>query len=144
MDAHSLQEELNAWKTLISRSQREERMNKDFGTVDDYIKALENIIAERLPKSHVTLLRKHCEAPQHISTAYRLAQAVGYANGNAVNLQYGILAHRVATELGVDEAPKGFWLYVLVDWADELDSKGHTRFVLRPPVVEALHRLARS
>jgi hypothetical protein len=117
-------------------------MSEDFGTVDDYTRALQTVLKEEgVPEKHLDILRAHCEAPDRTSTANKLAQAVGYANGNAVNLQYGTLAHRVATELGVPEPPKGFWLFVLVDWAGGFDSKGHTRFGLRKPVVEALRRL---
>ena len=49
---------------------------------------------------------------------------------------------RVAQLLGIDERPEGFWLYVLAGWADERDAvSGHTAFVLRRPVIEALTRL---
>jgi hypothetical protein len=116
----------------------------NFGTAEDYTRALGTVIGEGLPVKHLHLLRAHCEAPKRKRTNDRLAKAVGYANYRAANLQYGRLAHRVATELGVRQKPNGFWLFVLVDWAhgvDRLDPKGHTYFVLREPVVEALRRL---
>lgn len=35
------------------------------------------------------------------------------------------------------EPPNGFWLVVLVNWAASVDARGDTRFVMRPPVVNA-------
>jgi hypothetical protein len=114
--------------------------SKHFGTTKECATALGRMISEGLPAKHLDLLQAHCEAPRRTRTASQLAEAVGYANGNAVNLQYGSLAHRVATELGVAEPP-GLWLFSLVDWAGSFDAKGHTGFVLRKPVAEALSRL---
>jgi hypothetical protein len=112
-----------------------------FGTAEDYTKALAAVVAEGVPEKHIELLRAHFEAPGHKRTARQLAQAVGYANYGGVNLQYGILAKRVASRLGVVEPPNGFWLFVLVEWASRVDPSGDTLFVLRAPVVEALKRL---
>ena len=49
-------------------------------------------------------------------------------------------AKRVGQRLGLIEPPEGFWLFVLVDWA-EGDVSGDTPFVLRQPVIQALLRL---
>lgn len=112
-----------------------------FGTADDYTAALTAVVTEGVPEKHLELLRAHFEAPRHTATARQLARAVGYSNYNSVNLQYGTLAHRVASRLGVVEAPNDFWLFVLVNWAGSFDPSGDTRFVLRRPVIEALQRL---
>jgi hypothetical protein len=116
-------------------------IKKHFGTVDDYAAALAAVIAEGVPQRHIDLLRAHYESPRHIATARQLARTVGYVNYGGVNMQYGTLAHRVASRLGVVEPPNGFWLFVLVDWASSSDPRGDTRFRLRAPVVEALQRL---
>lgn len=116
--------------------------HEQFGTADVYYEAFQAIRAEGIPENHVALLQAHFNAPDHTATWAQLAAAVGYANGNAVNLQYGKLAGRVAQFLGIDEAPKGFWLYIFAGWAEERDAvSGHTAFVLRRPVIEALTRL---
>jgi|SRR6516225_3536764 putative restriction endonuclease len=116
--------------------------DEEFGAADDYRRAFEVIRAEGIPDNHVALLRAHYAAPDHTSTWAQLAVAVGYANGKAVNLQYGTLAGRVAALLGIDQPPKGFWLNVLAGSADERDAvSGHTAFVLRRPVIQALTRL---
>lgn len=62
------------------------------------------------------MLKAHANAPRHVTTASQLAKAVGYKNYRATNLQYGKFAHRVVRRLRVPAPPKGFWLYVLVDW----------------------------
>jgi hypothetical protein len=115
---------------------------EEFGTADDYRRAFEALRAEGIPDNHLALLRAHYAAPDHTATWAQLAAAVGYANGSAVNLQYGRLARRVAERLGVTEPPNDFWLYVLAEWAANRDSaSGHTAFVLRRPAIEALQQL---
>ena len=116
--------------------------HEEFGTNDAYYRAFQAILLEGIPENHLALLRGHFHAPAHTVTWAQLAKRVGYANGSAVNLQYGTLARRVARLLRIDEAPKGFWLFVLVGWADKRDAtSGHTAFILRRPVIEALTQL---
>jgi hypothetical protein len=114
--------------------------DEEFGTVDDYMRAFEAVRAEGIPDKHIALLQAHYEAPDHTATAQQLAESVGYAHFRAVNLQYGTLAHRIGDCLGIIEPPMGFWLFVLVDWA-EPDVSGDTAFALRRPVVKSLERL---
>lgn len=116
--------------------------HEEFGTADDYLRAFKTIVAKGIPDKHVELLRAHFAAPERTVTWAQLAAEVGYANGPAVNLQYGTLARRVAHLLGIKAKPRGFWLNVLTDWAEEADAlTGHTAFVLRRPVVDALSRI---
>lgn len=110
-------------------------------SVDAYIEAFDALGREGIPSQHRALLQAHFESPEHTATWERLAGAVGYVSGRAVNLQYGTLARRVARQLGLTDPPQGFWLFVLADWGDKKDASGHTAFVLRQPVVEALTRL---
>ncbi len=114
---------------------------EQFGTADDYFSAFMTLQKEGIPEKHIALLQAHFKAPNHTATWAQLAEAVGYANRNAVNLQYGMLASRVARLLGFVEPPRGFWLNVLAGWAENTDPSGHTAFVLRRPVIEALTRL---
>lgn len=114
----------------------------ELGTVDDYLRAFRAVQAEGLRDHHLAMLRAHFAAPNHTTTWEQLAKEMGYARGNAVNLQYGKLAEMIASQLGITEPPHGFWLHVLADWAAEPDPEsGHTAFVLRPVVIEALQRL---
>jgi 5-methylcytosine-specific restriction endonuclease McrA len=114
---------------------------EEFGTADDYVKALAALLREGIAEKHVALVQAHFKAPHHIANWAQIARAVGYASGNAVNLHYGMLASRVAHHLGVVEPPNGFWLFVLIKWAEDRDASGHTAFVLRRPIIEALTQL---
>jgi 5-methylcytosine-specific restriction endonuclease McrA len=114
---------------------------EEFGTVSDYVKVFEVLLKEGIAENHLALLQAHFKAPHHTATWAQIAKAVGYANGSAVNLHYGTLASRVAHHLRIAEPPNGFWLFVLVKWADDRDPSGHTAFVLRRPVIEALTQL---
>ena len=87
------------------------------------------------------MLREHYLAPKHTTTWQALADKVGYRTGNTVNTQYGTFAGKVAKEMGIHEKPEGFWLYVLAKWATRKDAKGHTQFILRKPVREAMEQL---
>jgi hypothetical protein len=118
----------------------------EFGTVDDYFRALQAVLGEHVSPKHLAMLREHFNAPDHTTTWWQLAEKVGYPNFNTVNLQYGKFAGRVASQLGLSEKPldpngNGWWLWVLVHWAGERGAGGDTAFVLRPEVVEALERL---
>lgn len=114
------------------------RKKENFGTVEDYVRAFRAITREGIAESHLRLLQAHARKP--IAAWAQLAKRVGYENRNAVQLQYGTLARRVAGYLGVSELPEqGFWLCVLVTWAEKRDrASGHTAFVLRPEVAKAL------
>lgn len=112
----------------------------EYGSVEDYARAF-SLIHDEIPEKHAALLQAHASAPDRTASWRELAEEVGYSNAAAVNLQYGKLARRVAEALGITAPPRGFWLHVLADWAGEPDSKGHTRFVLRTPVVDAAARL---
>lgn len=111
------------------------------GTVAEYRQALSVVLADPKPASRVKILRFHYEAPHHTASAAELAEQMGYRTFRGVNFQYGTLAHHVAAHLGLSKPPRGFWLHVLADWADHLSPQGHTAFVLRPQVVEALEQL---
>jgi hypothetical protein len=120
-----------------------------FGTADDYFRALQAVLKEHVPPKHLDMLREHFNAPDHTTTWKQLAQKVGYPDFNTVSLQYGTFAGRVAGQLGLSEKPldpngNGWWLWVLVHWADERDASGDTAFVLRPEVVKALERIEHS
>lgn len=122
-------------------------MNEEqFGTAADYRGALETLQAEGMPENHLAMLRAHFSAPNHTTTWAQLAAAVGYVNGNAVRLQYGKFAERIARRLGQNEKPldtygNRWWLWVLVHWAKAPGPGGHAAFVLRRPVIEAVSSL---
>jgi hypothetical protein len=115
-------------------------VNNRFATTVRYKNALRRIQREGVHQSHVDLLRAHFVSPARTVSWRELAQQVGYANAEAVKLQYGSFARRVAQHLGI-ETPPGFWLKVLAAWGPKPDQRGHTTFTLRPEVVRALQEL---
>ena len=121
--------------------------DEEFGTTDDYCRAFKAVRTEGIADKHLALLQAHFNAPEHTATWEQLAAAVGYHGYRAVNLQYGRFAERIARQLGLRDKPldpygNRWWIWALVRWAEERDPEsGHTAFVLRRPVVEALQRL---
>jgi len=101
-------------------------------TAEQYARAF-RALGDRMPSD---LLEAHLAAPNYTTTWQDLAEAVGMASYRGVNARYGNFAREVAELLGV-EKPEG-WVLVLVRWAKERGSRGHTAFVLRKPVIEAL------
>ena len=88
-----------------------------------------------LHTNHLELLRAHYSGINHIRTATQLAGLVGYANFNAVNLQYGLLANRVGAALGIRDAN----LSLLVNFT-EPDSHGNElwEWEMRAEVADAM------
>ena len=119
----------------------------EFGSIDAYRHAIGTVLKEGIPKKHEEMLREHLGAPSQTITWRRLAEKVGYPNGRTFNLQYGHFAKRVACGLGLTQKPldpsgQRWWLWALVYWAEERDAiTGHTAFILRPEVVDALSGL---
>lgn len=119
-----------------------------YGSEDDYYNALVALDERGISSNHRAMLLEHLSAPNQTVTWADLAQVVGYQSYKVVNLQYGAFAHRLADAMGVTEAPlkdlfppKGWWGYVLVEWADQPGALGHTAYVMRPPLAAALRRL---
>ena len=67
-------------------------------TIEAYVDALRNL-RPSLSDKHVAMLKAHSRAPDRSLTANQLAKAAGYANYNAVNLQYGLVGKLLWEEL---------------------------------------------
>src|SRR3954467_13420232 len=70
-------------------------------SVADYLAAFQATEARITPKQRELLLVHH-RAQARVTSATRLAEAVGFENYNAVNLQYGLLARQIADQLGIE------------------------------------------
>ena len=91
-----------------------------------------------LHENQLCLLQAHYAAPDRTLTATQLAGQIGYANFNAVNLQYGLLAARVGKELGLPDAN----LSLLVSFtAPETGRNEHWELSMRSEVAAALEQL---
>lgn len=65
----------------------------------DFVKALKML--ERPGGQQTQFLRLHAQAKGLASTMRRLAQQVGYASCKGMNLQYGLLARKIASSAGL-------------------------------------------
>jgi hypothetical protein len=116
-------------------------------TVEQFKRALLTLRDKGLPASHLAMLRAQCQSPNSTITATQLAEAAGYQNYNAANLQYGTLAFNVAGVLGYtperrsDGSPR-WWttLSYAVDGTAEPDT-GHFQFIMRPELVITLREM---
>ena len=107
-------------------------------TAEEYARAF-RVLGDKMPTGWA-LIEAHLKA--QITTWEDLAKPAGLKSYRAVNAHYGKFAHAVGELLGFVEAPYGYWVFVLVAWAEEQPgSRGHTAFVLREPVIEALRQL---
>lgn len=104
------------------------------------------------------MLKAHLDAPDNCITATELADAAGYANWSAANLQYGLLGQAIAQDLNFNPRRRDdgstIWTTAIADSAghlqDDLDSgalhrsmerreeDAHFEWTMRPQVVEAL------
>lgn len=93
---------------------------------------------------YLAMLRAQYTSPNHIITATKLAEAVGYENYNAANLQYGTLGHEIAEILDYippkrnNGEPMWFWTLSSGNEASAESLDGHYEFVMRPELVAAL------
>jgi hypothetical protein len=65
-------------------------------TIEQYKKALLALRDKNFPDGHLAMLRAQGHSPDGTITATKLADAAGYGNYNAANLQYGALACHLA------------------------------------------------
>ena len=93
-----------------------------------------------LSDRHIELLRAHYRSPGHTATATRLAEAVGYENWRAVNLQYGLLGERLRVAL--DYHVEGQASHVIASFAPP-DAEGNAEWlwVMHPELAQALEEL---
>jgi hypothetical protein len=118
-------------------------------TKEQYIEALLKLRDKSRFRNtrYLELLQAQYSEPNHIITAIKLAEAVGYENFNAANLQYGKLGHEISDSLGY-EPPKRknreaiwFWSISSGNDASSETIDGHYEFVMRPELVEALEQI---
>jgi hypothetical protein len=109
-------------------------------TVAEYVTAFRAVQAKITDKQH-EMLRVHHAAPARTISASRLAEAVGFENWTAANLQYGLLAGRLNDQLALNLAEHAR-VGVLVDFVDPgYAANEHWLWVMRPNVAQALEDL---
>ena len=109
--------------------------------------ALLSLRDKNLSDGHLAMLRAQGQSPNGTITSTKLAEAAGYENYNAANLQYGILAFKLAGFLNYeppkrDDGSPMWWttLSYSVDGSVE-PGTGQFPFVMRPELLAALREM---
>jgi hypothetical protein len=116
-------------------------------TSAQYKQALLALRDKNLPNSHLVMLRAQCRAPESTITSTKLAEAAGFKNYNAGNLQYGTLAFNLAAYLPYQpiRRPDGtpmWWPALSYSHADSTEpDTGQFQFIMRPELVAALREM---
>ena len=116
---------------------------------DEYINALLKVRDKGKIRTtkYLDMLRAQYSSDNHTITATRLAEAVGYENFNAANLQYGALGHEIADAIGYEPPkrkngePIWFWSISSGKDASEETIDGHYEFIMRPELAVALEEM---
>jgi len=112
--------------------------------VSEYVQAFRSMISD-FTDGHVAMLKAHYNASDQCITATQLAEAAGYANYGAANLQYGIIGKALAEELYLalptrrDGTP--IYTYALATAGDPTGEEDHWVWKLRPEVSAAIEIL---
>jgi hypothetical protein len=124
------------------RPQRSEKI--DPLDVSEYVQAFRSMMSD-FSDGHFAMLRAHYNAPNQCITATELAEAAGYANYGAANLQYGIIGKALSEELCVALPTRGdgtpIYTYALATAGDPSGEEDHWVWKLRPGVASAIEIL---
>jgi hypothetical protein len=106
-------------------------------TTAQYVQAL-TVIEDQITQTQRELLAAHWSSPRRISTATKLAQAVGLKSYRAVNLLYGRLGKLLRQEMGY-KLPGHTESYT-ISWFSQ-PSGSDCRFHMHPQMASALEQL---
>lgn len=116
-------------------------------SADQFKRALLALRDKNLPDSHLAMLKAQCRSPEGKITSTKLAEAAGYENYNAANLQYGTLGFNLAGVLSFNperrrDGTPMWWttLSYSEEGAAEPDT-GQFQFIMRPELVAALREM---
>jgi hypothetical protein len=95
---------------------------------------------------HFAMLKAHFRAAERAMTATQLAEAAGYANYSAVNMQYGMFGKAIAEHLGLGapmhkEDGEPVWTSVIAAGPPGETDSPHYVWTLRPELAAALTEL---
>ncbi|WP_256662850.1 HNH endonuclease [Pseudomonas sp. URMO17WK12:I11] len=106
-------------------------------STQEYVQALRLIEPEITDKQRRMLIG-HAQAKEHALTMSELAEQVGFPSYSAANLQYGLLAAKLADSLAI--ARPTFLVYVIARF-DADPETSHSRAYMYPELVVALREL---
>ncbi len=109
-----------------------------------YLNALKSALP-LLSDGHVAMLRAHYRASDRSLTATQLAEAAGYANYNAANLQYGFVGKMIWEEVPIDleTRPDGtpIFTFALAVPGNKAAPEDQWIWKMRPELAEAVSAL---
>ena len=118
--------------------------SEPIASVDQFKRALLMLRDKNLPDAHLAMLRAQCKSPNGMITSTKLAEAAGYENYNAANLQYGTLAFNIAGFLSYDPPKRNdgtgmWWTTLSYSKAENNEPQtGQFQFIMRPELASAL------
>lgn len=131
----------------MSYANRANAVPPPIATVEQFKKALLALRDKGLPPGHLAMLRAQGSAPNESITSTKLADAAGYENYNAANLQYGTLAFNLAGFLSYappkrkDGTPM-WWTTLSYSLDDNQEPEtGQFQFIMRPELAAALREM---
>lgn len=102
-------------------------------SVVNLVKALKSL--RKLRGNQPKFLQAHYNSKGRASTATILAKSAGYKSYKGINLRYGILAEKLAKEIGYT----GESFAMVCDWAKrDTITNAHCVLIMRPNFAEAL------
>jgi len=120
---------------------------KSIATTDQFKKALLSLRDRNLPDGHLAMLRAQGLSPDGTITSTKLAEAAGYENYNAANLQYGTLASNLAVFLSYNpprrkDGSTMWWTTLSYSVDGNVDPEtGQFQFVMHPELLAALREM---
>lgn len=118
--------------------------SEPIASVEQFKRALLSLRDKNLPDAHLEMLKAQCNSQNGMITSTRLADAAGYENYNAANLQYGTLAFNIAGFLSYDPPKRkdgsGMW-WTALSYSKEGNQEpetGQFQFIMRPELISAL------
>ncbi len=106
-----------------------------------YVAALTAVLP-RLSEPQLKMLRAHYQAPDVTITTHDLALAAGFVNWKPVNMHYGLVGSYIRSAIGPAGDVRGQRSYVFAYFIPPTAESPGWRWVLHPPVRDALHELA--
>ena len=103
-------------------------------TIEDYESAL-TILSSEISETDLLMLKTNFESPNSTTTATLLAETVGFADFNAANLRYGILARKFCELFQVQPNTKLSALVIFEKPEDEW------HWIMRPQLIQAIRKL---
>ncbi|WP_201494827.1 hypothetical protein [Rubrivivax sp. A210] len=116
-------------------------------TIEQFKAALLALRDKNLPDNHLVMLKAQCQTPDATITSTKLAEAAGYKNYNAANLQYGTLGVNLSEFLSYTPPKRkdgSFMGWTTLSYSIDGNIEpetGHFQFIMRPELVAALKEM---